>query len=64
MHFKNEQIWVLKKTQQILRESGVKTARRFIESRGGPARHESASRLIAQVAIEQLAKAKALPKTK
>ncbi len=46
-----EQQWVLKKTRQILRESGVVTARRFIESRGGAARHEAASREIARVAI-------------
>lgn len=46
-----EQQWVLKKTRQILRESGVGSARRFIESRGGAARHEAASREIARTAI-------------
>lgn len=46
-----DQQWVLKKTQHILRESGVGSARRFIESRGGAAKHEAASREIARVAI-------------
>ena len=47
---RNQQ-WVLNKTRQILRESGVGPARRFIESRGGAAKHEAASREIARVAI-------------
>lgn len=46
-----EQQWVFQKTRHILRESGVGPARRFIESRGGAAKHESASREIARVAI-------------
>ena len=46
-----EQQWVFQKTRHILRESGVGPARRFIESRGGAAKHEAASREIARVAI-------------
>lgn len=46
-----EQQWVFQKTRHILRESGVGSARRFIESRGGAAKHEAASREIARVAI-------------
>ena len=38
--------WILRMTRRILRESGPKTARRFLESRGGVARWEVAAREI------------------
>lgn len=47
--------WVLRTMRRILRESGPKTARRFIDSRGGPARHEQAARELVRhtMAVQQ-----------
>ena len=40
--------WILKTTRRILRETGPKAACRFLDSRGGAARWEQASREIAR----------------
>lgn len=54
----SETEWVLRKSRELLRTCGPKTARRFLDSRGGSSRHESASREIARhVMAEQKAKA-------
>ncbi len=50
--------WIMKTVSRILRETGPKAARRFLDSRGGSARWEQASREIARhVMSEQKAKA-------
>lgn len=46
--------WIMAKTRQILQETGPKAARRFLESRGGVAKWEEASRMVARVAIANL----------
>jgi hypothetical protein len=43
--------WVLRTARKILRESGYKAARRFIDSRGGSAKWEVASREIARASL-------------
>ena len=50
--------WVMKTVSRILRETGPKAARRFLDSRGGAARWEQASREIARRVMAD-AKAKA-----
>lgn len=56
--------WVSRKVRELLRTCGPKTAKRFLDSRGGPARHESASREIARhmMAITQQSKGATLGK--
>jgi hypothetical protein len=44
----SETEWVTRKVRELLRSCGPKTAKRFLDSRGGPARHEGASREIAR----------------
>lgn len=44
----SETEWVARKVRELLRSCGPKTAHRFLDSRGGPSRHESASREIAR----------------
>lgn len=53
--------WVSRKVRELLKTCGPKTARRFLDSRGGPALHEGASREIARhtMATVQQSKAKA-----
>ena len=53
---KNETLWFERKVRQILRESGPKSARRFLDSRGGAARYEGASREIARHVLGAAAK--------
>lgn len=48
MFTQNETSWVERKVRQILRESGPRSARRFLDSRGGAMRYESSSREIAR----------------
>lgn len=45
--------WVLRTMRRILAESGPKTARRFLDSRGGSARYEAAARELARYNSEQ-----------
>jgi hypothetical protein len=40
--------WILRTTRKILRETGPKAAKRFLESRGGVAKWEMAAREIAR----------------
>lgn len=40
--------WILRTTRRILRDVGPKAARRFLESRGGTAKWQSAAREIAR----------------
>jgi len=40
----DSQEWILRTMRRILAETGPKAARRFLDSRGGVARHEQASR--------------------
>lgn len=47
--------WVLRTTRRILRDVGPKAARRFIDSRGGPARWEHAAREIARTILQSQA---------
>lgn len=55
----SETEWVARKVRELLRTCGPKTALRFLGSRGGPSRHESASREIARHVMAST-KAKAL----
>ena len=57
----SETEWVARKVRELLRSCGPKTAKRFLDSRGGPARHEGASREIARhmMATTQQLKAQA-----
>jgi hypothetical protein len=48
--------WVMKTVSRILRETGPKAARKFLESRGGAARWEQASR---EIARQEMASTKA-----
>lgn len=59
MQMKSETEWVARKVRELLRSCGPKSARRFLDSRGGSARHESASREIARHVMAST-KAKAL----
>ena len=52
----NETSWIERKVRQILRESGPRSARRFLDSRGGATRYESASREIARHVLATAAK--------
>ena len=45
--------WVLRTMRRILVEIGPKAARRFLESRGGVARYEQASRELARHSVAQ-----------
>ncbi len=45
--------WILRTVRRILRESGPKTARRFIESRGGTAKWQTAAQEIARHALRE-----------
>lgn len=44
----DSQEWILRTMRRIIRDSGPKTARRFLESRGGVAVHEAAARELAR----------------
>lgn len=44
----DSQQWVLRTMRRILTESGPKTARRFLDSRGGVTRYESVARELAR----------------
>ena len=45
--------WILRTMRKILVETGPKATRRFLESRGGVARHEQASRELARHKVVQ-----------
>lgn len=49
----DSQEWILRTMRRILAESGPKTARRFLDSRGGTARHEQAARELARHNVAQ-----------
>jgi hypothetical protein len=46
MERKDSSEWIMRTVRKILKESGPKAARRFIDSRGGSVRWEAASREI------------------
>lgn len=45
--------WILRTVRRILKDVGPKAARRFIDSRGGPAKWETAAREIARHALRE-----------
>ena len=47
-HQQDSAEWILRTTRRILRDIGPKAAVRFLDSRGGPARWESAAREISR----------------
>ena len=49
----DSQEWILRTMRRILAESGPKAARRFLDSRGGPARYELAARELARHTVAQ-----------
>ncbi len=53
MNRPDSQQWILRTMRRILAESGPKAARRFLDSRGGVTRHESAARELARHTVAQ-----------
>jgi histone H3/H4 len=45
--------WILRTVRRILREVGPKTARRFLESRGGTARWQAAAQEIGRQVLRE-----------
>lgn len=45
---KDSHEWILRTVRRIIRESGPVSAKRFLASRGGPAKWEAASREVAR----------------
>ena len=53
MQQKDSAEWILRTTRRILRKSGPRAAKRFLESRGGTSKWEAAAREVGRAVLSQ-----------